>query len=214
MWSRWNGTILSSLLAAFSRLGLDADSSSTFWTFPIIAVAVKGLQGEERFINACGTGVCSLCVPSSGLAGWVGVSRGLCTTWYPCCALCLSTEGMELHLQGSSRGNLWLLDSPPLPPNIPIWINVRPHLPSHHHHHPSPHVPPPSYKSPDPLSLLCKTSLLCERPSRRAPVLGVVSDFRTWRHGPRAHFNYVHSGNICHRCLLWENTSQYTNKQS
>lgn len=115
------------------------------------------------------------------------------TTRYPHCALCLSAERMELHLQGSSRGNLWLLDSPP----------------SQHSHmdkcQTSPPLPPPpalmflhlpiNHLTPSPL---CKTSLLCERPSRRPLVLGVVSDFGTWCHGPRAHFNYVHSGNICH----------------
>lgn len=85
-------------------------------------------------------------------SSWLGWCRpGFClhqgkvkwATWYPRCALCVSAEGMELHLQGSSGGNLWLLNSQP-PFQHSRMDKCQPSDPSPF----SPGVPLPSYKSP------------------------------------------------------------------
>lgn len=67
-------------------------------------------------------GVCKDFVFTVGNAKWA--------TWYPHCALCVSAEGFQLHLQGSSRADLWLLWYNAPPHDIPIWRNVRPQPPT------------------------------------------------------------------------------------
>lgn len=183
-----------------------------FWGRTKVKVSLMDLRPQLLFwISVCDFCILNECVCAlwSSWLGWC--QSGFCfhqgkahwATWYPHCVLCISAEGMELHLQGCSRGNLWLLDSKPRS-NIQHYGYVRPHPPPR-----PPHVPPPSYKSPG-LSLRGRPPLR-ETP-RRALVFGDVSDFRTWCHGPGAQFNYVHNANICHRCLLWEHTSKQTNK--
>lgn len=64
-------------------------------------------------------------------------------TWYPHCALSVAAEGMELHLQGSSGGNLWLLDSQP-----PFQHSRKDKCQTSNPSPFSPRVPLLSYKSP------------------------------------------------------------------
>lgn len=150
-----NGTPLSVLLAGFDCFGIYTHSPSTLVTRKLC----YGEDAGESFINGSETGVYVIFASWMNVcalfwSSWLGWCQpGFCfhqgradwATWYPHCALCVSAEGMELHLQGSSGGNLWLLDSKPPPPkHSHIDECQTPNPPPHS----SPHVPPPSYKSP------------------------------------------------------------------
>lgn len=116
-----------------------------WWLFGVLGVRTRvivslmDLRLELLFwMSACDFCILNECVCALLWSSWLGWCQpGFCfhqgkadwAIWYPHCALCVSAEEMELHLQGSSGGNLWLLDSNP-PPNIPLWRNIRPQPPS------------------------------------------------------------------------------------